>query len=144
MEFDYCLSRQNHLIKKVLLNRVSCHNQIAKLWNNNIWQYIYVNISRSNATTRDGYTVRFSTNTLWQQNTEFLVNMIIFWQVNTKIWQADMNIWQVNIIILTSGLVADICHHISQIAFEKDSSLQSTFKFIDQWSETWNMLFNEN
>lgn len=83
-------------------------------------------------------------NTLWQQNTEFLVNMIIFWQVNTKIWQADMNIWQVNIIILTSGLVADICHHISQIAFEIDSSLQSTFKFIDQWSETWNMLFNEN
>lgn len=47
------------------------------------------------------------TNTLWQQNIECLVNMIIFWKLNIKIWQVGINIWQVDTINWQVAKISD-------------------------------------
>ena len=59
--------------------------------------------------------------TLWKQDINLLVVMIIFWQVDIKIWQVNIKIWQVDIIIWQVDIIiwqvmAEICHHKNEIA----------------------------
>ena len=69
-------------------------------------------------------------NTLWKQDINVLVVMIIFWQVDIMIWQVNIKIWQVDIIIWQVDIIiwqvmAEICHHTK----ETDSSIYFTSAF---------------
>ena len=75
-------------------------------------------------------------NTLWKQDINVLVVMIIFWQVNIMIWQVNIKIWQVDIIIWQVDIniwqvMAEICHHRTRVLKHKKDFVIKQFSKVD-------------